>query len=182
MNDNKNNHLKYLNNLKDFKVAKDNPDVRGWSLTDADDNNIGKIENFLVDIDAEAVRYLEVSLFPEHKDAVDTKNAAKETEEPHTIRSGKEGVRLIVPIGLARINKDKHTVKTDRISTENYKNLPVLFEGEMPSQEFERDVVDKFNGNQDNLNRGTDDSQTYTVFYHQDCFDQECFFEKDQRS
>lgn len=183
MKDNRNKHLKYLDNLKDYKVAKDNPDVRGWPLLDADKKEVGKIENFLVDMDAEAVRYLEVSIKPENKDAIDTKTAAGGVEEPHTIRTKHEDVRLIVPIGLARINQNDHNVFTDSITTENYRNLPVLSKGETPTEQFERDVVNRFthssNSNEDNrADKLDNEPQKGVIFYKQECFDQECFFEK----
>ncbi len=179
MNDKRNQHLKYLNNLKDYKVAKDNPDVRGWPLLDADRNEIGKIENFLVDMDAEKVRYLEVSIKPENKDAIDTKTAAGSVEEPHTIRTKNEDVRLIVPIGLARINQDDHNVFTDSISTENYHNLPVISHGQTPSEQFEREVVNRFTGTEKETDHSENEPIKYEVFYLQECFDQECFFKKE---
>jgi len=189
MKDNRNRHLKYLNNLKDYKVAKDNPDVRGWPLLDADKKEIGKIENFLVDMDAEAVRYLEVSIKPENKDAIDTKTAAGGMAESHTIRTKNEGVRLIVPIGLARINREDHNVYTDSINTENYRNLPVISQGETPTEQFERDLVNRFTGNSNRNQEHTsgkdpnqleNESQKEDVFYGQECFDQECFFESER--
>lgn len=178
MNDNKNKHLKYLNNLKEYKVARNNPDVRGWTLLDADKKEVGKIENFLVDMDAEAVRYLEVSIKPENKNAIDTKTAARSVEAPHTIRTKNEDVRLIVPIGLARINQDDQNVFTDSITTENYRNLPVLSQGQTPDEQFEREVVNRYTGNKNESGHAENEPIKYKVFYKQECFDQECFFKK----
>ena len=41
-------HLFYLNELSDYKVKSDNPDVRGWEIHDRDGRTIGKVDNLLV--------------------------------------------------------------------------------------------------------------------------------------
>lgn len=47
--------LERLNDMKDYKIAEGEPDVRGWSLYDRDDNRIGDIDDLLVDSATERV-------------------------------------------------------------------------------------------------------------------------------
>ncbi len=57
-----NKHLFYLNELSDYKVASDDPDVRGWKVKDSDNRVIGKVDNLLVNKNTERVVYLDVVL------------------------------------------------------------------------------------------------------------------------
>src|SRR5947209_11719250 len=51
-----------LTHLKDYKVAKEDPDVRGWPLIARDGRTVGKVHDLLVDTAALRVRYLDVEL------------------------------------------------------------------------------------------------------------------------
>lgn len=55
-------NLRRLGDLSDFKVASDDPDVRGWGIRTRDGREIGEIEELIVDPEARKVRYLEVAL------------------------------------------------------------------------------------------------------------------------
>ncbi len=58
-NDNK--HLFRLGELDDYKVASDDPDVRGWTIVDRNNRELGTISELIVDVDKERVRYLDVT-------------------------------------------------------------------------------------------------------------------------
>ena len=60
-----------LKELDDFKVAKGDPDVRGWDVIAADGTEVGEVEELLVDTAALKVRYLDVEL---DKDLVNAKD------------------------------------------------------------------------------------------------------------
>jgi uncharacterized protein (TIGR02271 family) len=51
-----------LSQMNDFKVAGDNPDVRGWDVFASDDKKIGRVDDLLVDRNGTDVRYLVVDL------------------------------------------------------------------------------------------------------------------------
>jgi len=51
-----------LKDLKDYKVAKDDPDVRGWQVLGRDERTVGKVNDLLADTAAMRVRYLDVEL------------------------------------------------------------------------------------------------------------------------
>lgn len=55
-------NLKPLNQLDDFKVADNYPDVRGWDVVARDGKKIGRVHDLLVDVSARQVRYLGVDL------------------------------------------------------------------------------------------------------------------------
>ncbi len=62
MNTENNKHLQYLDDLSDYKVADEDPDVRGWKVKDINDRTIGKVVSFLVNKEAKRVRYLDVEV------------------------------------------------------------------------------------------------------------------------
>lgn len=99
--------LYYLHELKKYRVAKGDPDVRGWEVVDSDQKRIGHIDNLLVDIHNEKVRYLDVDLddkFQSDHPPVGTKH---DKGVHDTIK--KDGSHhLMIPIGAARIQHDHH--------------------------------------------------------------------------
>lgn len=61
-------HLRRLRDLPDFEVADDHPDVRGWTVRGATGTALGTVQELLVDVAAQQVRYLDVQLtVPEPK-------------------------------------------------------------------------------------------------------------------
>ena len=87
--------LTHLTDLKDFRVADGDPDIRGWSVKTADGIKLGKVVDLLVDGTAMKVRYMEVAL---DKRVVDLE------EDKH----------VLVPIGAARLNDDENVVMVNR--------------------------------------------------------------------
>src|SRR3954468_11659612 len=59
------NNLRRLSDA-DFEVAKDEPDVRGWTVVDRAGEECGEVDDLIVDTSAMKVRYLEVD--PEDAD------------------------------------------------------------------------------------------------------------------
>lgn len=55
-------NLSLLSQLDDFKVAKGNPDPRGWEVFGRDGKRVGKVEHLLVDPGARMVRYLGIEV------------------------------------------------------------------------------------------------------------------------
>ena len=51
-----------LSALNDFEVAEGYPDIRGWSVTSADGQEVGKVHDLLIDVDHMRTRYLDVRL------------------------------------------------------------------------------------------------------------------------
>ena len=91
--------LTHLTDLKDFKVADGDPDIRGWSVKTSDGVKLGKVTDLLVDGAAMKVRYMEVAL---DKRVIDL------DEDRH----------VLVPIGAASLNDDDDIVILRRTAGE----------------------------------------------------------------
>ncbi len=64
----KNRHLYALNELDDYEVDDNDPDVRGWDVLDEHGNKMGKVEELIVDPKQMKVRYLVVDVETSMKD------------------------------------------------------------------------------------------------------------------
>ena len=87
--------LTHLGDLKEFKVADGDPDIRGWSVKTSDGVKLGKVADLLVDAAAMKARYMELSL---DKGVLDIE------EDRH----------VLVPIGAARLVDDDEIVMVNR--------------------------------------------------------------------
>ena len=92
-------NLRRLGELRDYKVAKDDPDVRGWGVQTRDGRAIGDVDELIVDPDALKVRYLEVDLDREGLGLRDSR-------------------RVSIPVESAEIDRHRHTVVVDGFSRE----------------------------------------------------------------
>jgi hypothetical protein len=81
-----------LHDLKDFKVANHNLDVRGWEVIGSDGTRIGKVDDLIVDRELMKVRYLDVD--------VDRDHVLTDTDPRH----------ILVPIGAAQLDDDRDQV------------------------------------------------------------------------
>lgn len=101
--------LRRLGELDDFKVASDDPDVRGWTVRTRDGQEIGQVTELIVDPGARKVRYFEVSLDRRGFDL---------REEKH----------VSIPAESAQLNRDGRTVDVSGLSRDAI--------GAMPESEF----------------------------------------------
>ncbi len=94
-----------LSDLDDFKVAEGDPDVRGWEVRGAGSVKIGKVDDLLVDTEAEKVRYLSVEL------------------QEDLIR-GRDDRHVLIPIGSAVLHEDDDHVLVSGLTTARVTDLP----------------------------------------------------------
>ena len=113
-----------LSELDDFKVAKDDPDIRGWDVLAADGTKVGEVEDLLVDTGAMKVRYLEVDLDDD--------------------RFGDDR-HVLVPIGQARLDDDNDNVLVDGIQADAFATLPAYTRGAF-SRDYETSLRQGFAG------------------------------------
>ena len=118
-------HLFRLGELDDYKVASDDPDVRGWTVVDRDREVLGTIRELIVDPDQEKVRYLDVA---------PSRQLRNEGED-----------RMLFPIGLARIDGDADKVIVDSVDKDALRGMPA-YRGEQITRDYETTVMDRFNG------------------------------------
>ena len=90
-----------LKELKDYTVAKGDPDVRGWNVYSNDGRKLGEVDDLLVDTAAMKVRYLDVDL--DH----DLLSAVREATDEATGHGDRDHV--LIPIGTAQLD-----IKDDR--------------------------------------------------------------------
>jgi uncharacterized protein (TIGR02271 family) len=94
-----------LGELDDYKVAEGDPDVRGWDVVASDERKIGRVGNLLVDTDAMRVRYLAVERDAGWFDTSDQRD-------------------VLVPIGIARLDRDGKRVIVGRLASTELRTLP----------------------------------------------------------
>ncbi|MES2524810.1 MAG: PRC-barrel domain-containing protein [Gemmatimonadota bacterium] len=109
--------LTSLHDLKDYKVADGEPDVRGWTVKTMEGVKIGKVVDLVVDLEAMKVRFLKIVLNHDTLDLKDDRN-------------------VLVPIGIARLNDDDDLVILNKPAGEII-NLPAYTEG-FDSPDFNR--------------------------------------------
>ena len=88
-----------LNQLSGYKVADGEPDIRGWDVVAGDGRRLGKVDDLLVDTQANKVRYVDVDV---------------DGDDRH----------VTVPIGYARLEENRHQVLVDRLGDEQLQALP----------------------------------------------------------
>jgi hypothetical protein len=162
-----NRRLHFLTDLDDYKVASGDPDVRGWEVVDVNNKPVGKVDNLLVDIRREKVRYLDVDLnqeiINENHDPLENNNA---TGVHEYIKDGGD-VHMIVPIGLARVDGSNKKVISDEINRNILEKGHVHRKGEIIRPEYERNVIDCIRANDPNCTTvpttGTGDREIYNM-------------------
>lgn len=107
-----------LNELGDFTVAEGAPDPRGWAVYTSAQQQLGTVEDLLVDLDTMVVRYLEVRIVG---------GAAATTRAPD---------HVLLPVGLARTVDDQRRVLVD-VTAEQVAGLPAYARGGVVRREYE---------------------------------------------
>lgn len=119
-------HLFRMNELDDYKLVDNEPDVRGWDIVDREKEKIGVVQEFIVDIDKEKVRYLDI---------VATSDLSIEGGDRH----------FIVPIGVARIDETNNRVEVRDIDKTTLMSIP-NYTGKAITRDYEFDVVERLKG------------------------------------
>ena len=93
-----------LSALGDFQVAEGYRDIRGWKVLAADESEVGRVHELLVDMDSMRTRYLDIRL--------------------HSSLAAADADRdVLVPIGAARID-EKADVVVVPLTVERISLLP----------------------------------------------------------
>lgn len=98
------NRVGPLSDLDDFKVASDDPDVRGWDVISADGRKIGDVKDLIVDTGAMKVRYLDVEVGKDFR-----------ADNNH---------RILVPIGQAQLHEKEDHVHVNALSSTDVRSAP----------------------------------------------------------
>ena len=100
----------------DYTVARNEHDVRGWQVVDANGETIGPVTDLIFDPEAERVRYA-------------------------VVRVGQDGLRLL-PIGYVEINAGREQLVMPGLTQADLKALR-KFSGEVPTRSEETAVLDQ---------------------------------------
>jgi uncharacterized protein (TIGR02271 family) len=101
-----------LNSLPGYKVADGEPDIRGWDVVASDGRRLGRVDDLLVDTQANKVRYVDVD---------------------------GEGRHVTIPIGYATLERERREVLVDRLGEEQYSALPSYDRGPI-TRDYEEQV------------------------------------------
>ena len=122
-----------LKELKDYKVASDDPDVRGWKVLGRDGSKIGEVHDLLVDTAAMRVRYLDVEL---DRDLLGSLPAVPGVASTGALMQHRH---VLVPIGTARLDDDHDDVYVDSLDAQDVAVLPP-YDHTAFSREYENGV------------------------------------------
>lgn len=155
--DNDNKNLYYLNELSDYKVASDDPDVRGWQVKDADNRVIGKVDNMLVNKRAERVVYLDVEVDKSIIEADHDPYGQPANADVHEFINKEGENHIIIPVGLVSLNDDQKYVYTDRVNYQTFAETKRMEKGSRVNREYEVVVLDNYDRDyRDERNRDSD--------------------------
>src|SRR5687768_5207941 len=152
--------LSPLKTLKNFKVAKDNLDVRGWEVMGADGRKLGVVDDLIVDETLMKVRYLDVDL-----------DSSLITDNPDH--------HLLVPIGSARLQEDGDKVYVNHLDQMTLPRYP-LYAGGAVVPEYERLLRETMINPGKTQTPITEQSNLPipTDFYKHEYFDERKFYDK----
>ncbi|MBA9077590.1 MULTISPECIES: PRC-barrel domain-containing protein [Rufibacter] len=151
-----------LHDLTDFKVAKQNLDVRGWEVIGANGKRIGVVDDLIVDRDLMKVRYLDID--------VDKHLLLPDTDLRH----------IILPIGAAHLDADSDQVFAPSLTESALGQFP-FYRGGVVDSDYEYRVMHAI----------TQPQETYTApssaeptdeFYGQDHFNEDRFYQNRMQS
>lgn len=135
-----------LDELSGYKVAEHYSDVRGWKVKDKNNRTIGKVVHLLVNKATERVVYLDVevdaSLMEEEHDVYQD----KVIDGVHEFLNKKGESHLIIPIGMAMLDKENKLVKTDQIDSFTFGKAKRFKMGDVIDFDYELNLVRHFRG------------------------------------
>ena len=145
-----------LKELKDYKVASDDPDVRGWNVIGRDGRTIGEVHDLLVDTGAMRARYLDVELDHELVASAPVVPGTAGVVGAHAApgmagagpvldRSDRREAEhhVLVPIGMATLDEDHDQVHLDGFDAPDVAVLPA-YDHKAFSREYESGLRRRF--------------------------------------
>ena len=109
-----------LDELSDYKVASDYPDVRGWDVIDADNRRIGEVDDLLVNKAAERVVYLEVEVDDDLIKEGHQTYGKRTDNAPHEILNKDDDNHIIIPIGAVALDEENKKVISNDIHYDTF--------------------------------------------------------------
>ncbi|NTS40654.1 PRC-barrel domain-containing protein [Flavisolibacter sp. BT320] len=114
----------------DFEIVEGEPDIRGWDVRNSSGQKIGEVEELILDAQNKKVRYMVVDLDDNELDLDDR--------------------RVLIPIGLAELDKDEDDVLLPTVTVEHLRALPKYDEDKL-DEEMETRICSTFGRKQDTM-------------------------------
>jgi photosynthetic reaction center H subunit len=137
-----------LSDLKEYEVADDDPDVRGWDVITADNKTIGKVKDLIVDTTSMKVRYLDIRV----NDDI----------------TGVDDHHLLMPIGTASIDEKKDVIRAGNMETVTILKHP-KYEGGKVTRDYEESLRKSYNPGYEGKKEDKD-------YYSDEFYDEEKFY------
>ncbi|WP_066218930.1 PRC-barrel domain-containing protein [Formosa haliotis] len=137
-------HLYDLDELSDYKISEGYADIRGWDVKDIDNRVIGKVDNLLVNKEAQRVVYIDVEV---DKSIIDASHDPYSTDGNGEVREfiNKDGENhIIIPIGLIDINSDLKHVYTHTVNYRTFSETKRYRKGDNVDRAYEVQVLDSY--------------------------------------
>ncbi|MFV8224600.1 PRC-barrel domain-containing protein [Christiangramia aquimixticola] len=157
MKDQKNKNLYYLDELSDYKVKSDDPDVRGWEVIDKDRRKVGKVDNLLVNKSTEKVVYLDVEVDSSIIEANHKPYSGSASKGVHEFLNKDGENHIIIPIGLVNLDADNKRVLTNEITHQTFAETKRKERGALVERNYEVVVLESYNRDE-NMTYPEDDS------------------------
>lgn len=132
-----------LKELKDYKVAKEDPDVRGWNVIGRDGRMVGEVHDLLVDTGEMRVRYLDVELDHSLLASAPTVPGAAGVLGAQAAPGTSGRHHVLVPIGSARLDEDHDRVYLEGLDSHDAALLPA-YDHQAFGREYETGVRRRF--------------------------------------
>lgn len=144
-NKDRDKHLFYLNELSDYKVSEEDPDVRGWKVKDADKRVVGKVDNLLVNKKTERVVYLDVEVDQSIIEADHDPYRSSASEGTHEFINKDGENHLIIPVGLVSLNHDDEYVYTEKVNHKTFAETKRIKKGSNINRQYEAHILESYN-------------------------------------
>lgn len=114
----------------DFEIVEGEPDIRGWDVKSSNGKKIGEVEELILDAQKKKVRYMVVDLDDNELELDDR--------------------RVLIPIGLAELDKEDDDVLLRSVTAEQLRALP-KYDEENLDEEAERNICSILGRQQDTM-------------------------------
>lgn len=142
-----------LGTLKRFRVAKGEPDIRGWEVVTSDHKKIGEVHELIIDKSAMKVRYLDIAI-------------------GRKILGTKDSSHVLLPIAGATLDDDDNRVYLTDVSAAALSSIPP-YDHRVITREFESTLTRFYDAAVPATQGSTDRN-----FYDREAFDEKRFWAK----
>jgi len=139
-------NLYNLDELSDYKVARDYCDVRGWDVRDDNNRTIGKVDHLLVNKIAERVVYLDVEVDEKLIEEGHNTYQVSISDGVHEFLNKDGENHLIIPIGMVTIDEKYKVVTTSQINSSTFAKAKRFRKGDVLDFDYELKVFRHYRG------------------------------------